>query len=317
MQSSQPRPPAVFANSNKIVTFAEDIIEAEGERLDDHTSAGTLHSEVDRNGAKENNSDEGIDYMDDDMDSNMKSNYRDSWKKRQEAETKNTMVFNFLNSQKDVTHIENDGLDLSKRKKKQHLRQLAKESGVVILRNGLDHEDDDDEGVDDDQESDSDSGLGGSVPPCSVTFVGANVSTGKSSMRSKSRDKKRNITFSESLTQVFEYPSSESTSMEEDAKTKAGITTNKNPIGSFGGLGSYTPSKMATDAPFQLGVSRTVPHASSIKQTINNSVETTKPPSSTNGSGNGNAIENPDEVLRPTDDAISWSGSSSSSDMLF
>ena len=91
-------------------------------RLDDHTSA-----EVDL-GAKENNSDEGIDYMDDDMDSNMKSNYRDSWKKRQEAETKNTMVFNFLNSQKDVTHIENDGLDLSKRKKKQHLRQLAKVS---------------------------------------------------------------------------------------------------------------------------------------------------------------------------------------------
>ena len=129
VQSSQPRPPAVFANSNKIVTFAEDIIEAaEEERLDDHTSAGNLHSEVDRNGAKENNSDEGIDYMDDDMDSNMKSNYRDSWKKRQEAETKNTMVFNFLNSQKDVTHIENDGLDLSKRKKKQHLRQLAKVS---------------------------------------------------------------------------------------------------------------------------------------------------------------------------------------------
>jgi len=316
VQSSQPRPPAVFANSNKIVTFAEDIIEAEEERLDDH-SAATLHSEVDR-GAKENNSDEGIDYMDEDMDSNMKSNYRDSWKKRQEAETKNTMVFNFLNSQKDVTHIENDGLDLSKRKKKQRLRQLAKESGVVILRNGLDHEDDDDEGVDDDQESDSDSGLGGSVPPCSVTFVGANVSTGKSSLRSKSRDKKRNITFSESLTQVFEYPSSESTSTEEDAKTKAGITTNKNPIGSFGGLGSYTPSKMATDTPFQLGVSRTVPHASSIKQTTN-SVETTKPPSSTKGtsSGNGNAIENPDEVLRPTDDAISWSGSSSSSDMLF
>jgi len=318
VQSSQPRPPAVFANSNKIVTFAEDIIEAEEERLDDHTSAATLHSEVDR-GAKENNSDEGIDYMDEDMDSNMKSHYRDSWKKRQEAETKNTMVFNFLNSQKDVTHIENDGLDLSKRKKKRHLRQLAKESGVVILRNGLDHEDDDDEGVDDDQESDSDSGLGGSVPPCSVTFVGANVSTGKSSLRSKSRDKKRNITFSESLTQVFEYPSSESTSTEEDAKTKAGITTNKNPIGSFGGLGSYTPSKMATDTPFQLGVSRTVPHASSIKQTTNNSVDTTKPPSSTNGtsSGNGNAIENPDEVLRPTDDAISWSGSSSSSDMLF
>merc|ERR1711997_638951 len=130
----------------------------------------------------------------------------------------------------DVTHVENDGLDLSKRKKKQHLRQLAKGSGVVILRNGLDHEDDDDEGVDDDQESDSDSGLGGSVPPCSVTFIGANVSTGRASMRAKSRDKKRNITFSESLTQVFEYPSFESTTEDETkAKTKSGITTNKNP----------------------------------------------------------------------------------------
>ena len=59
---------------------------------------------------------------------------------------------------------------------------------MVILRTGL--EDLEDEGVDDEVESDSDSGLGGSVPPCSVTFIGANVSTGKSSMRSKSRDKK-------------------------------------------------------------------------------------------------------------------------------
>ena len=64
---------------------------------------------------------------------------------------------------------------------------------MVILRTGLDHEDLEDEGVDDEVESDSDSGLGGSVPPCSVTFIGANVSTGKSSMRSKSRDKKVNI----------------------------------------------------------------------------------------------------------------------------
>ena len=64
---------------------------------------------------------------------------------------------------------------------------------MVILRNdndaGLDHEDDD-EGVDE-IESDSDSGLGGSVPPCSVIFIGANVSIGKSSMRSKPRDSKK------------------------------------------------------------------------------------------------------------------------------
>lgn len=56
------------------------------------------------------------------------------------------------------------------------------ESGVVILRSSTGLEDED-EGVDDEVESDSDSGLGGSVPPCSVIFVGANVSTGKSSMR--------------------------------------------------------------------------------------------------------------------------------------
>ena len=98
----------VFA-SNKIVTFAEDIDE---KRFDNITAV------------TKDNSDEGIDY-DEDVDA-MKSNYRDSWKKRQDAETKNTMVFNFLNSQKDVTHIENDGLDLSKRKKKKHLQQLAK-----------------------------------------------------------------------------------------------------------------------------------------------------------------------------------------------
>ena len=43
---------------------------------------------------------------------------RDTWKQRNKAEQQNTMVFNFLNTQKDVTHIENDGLDLSQRKKK-------------------------------------------------------------------------------------------------------------------------------------------------------------------------------------------------------
>ena len=47
-----------------------------------------------------------------------------SWKTK--TESKNTIVFNFLNSQKDVTHIENDGLDLSKRKKKQQLAKVSK-----------------------------------------------------------------------------------------------------------------------------------------------------------------------------------------------
>ena len=53
---------------------------------------------------------------------------RESWKKRNKAEQQNTMVFNFINDSRDVTHIENDGLDLSKRggSKKSHMRQLAK-----------------------------------------------------------------------------------------------------------------------------------------------------------------------------------------------
>ena len=39
--------------------------------------------------------------------------YRDSWKARNDQQ--NTVVFNFVNSKKDVSHIENDGLDLSNR----------------------------------------------------------------------------------------------------------------------------------------------------------------------------------------------------------
>ena len=75
-----------------------------------------------------------------------------------------------------------------------------------------------------------------------------------------------------------------------------------------GGLGSYTPSKMSRDNPFQLGVSRTVPHASKTPSAA------TVPDSNPNSNPNPNSSE---EVLRPTEDAISWSGSSSSSDMLF
>lgn len=293
--------------SHKVVTFAQDNLKKSKSKVDNSASSTT---------------DEGIDKdiavaeLESNIDTVMKcnnnkvDNRESSWKTK--TESKNTIVFNFLNSQKDVTHIENDGLDLSKRKKKQ---QLAKESGVVILRNSLNtstQDEDEDEGVDE-VDSDSDSGLGGSVPPCSVTFIGANVSTGKSSMRlSKPRDfKKRNITFSESLTQVFEYPSSDSSVTDQpsaDTSTtgKLGITSSKNALGSFGGLGSYTPSKMKDANSFQLGVSRTVPHSTS----------TTSEKTTTSSSSNGN--EKPkEEVLRPIEDAISWSGSSSSSDMLF
>ncbi len=54
-----------------------------------------------------------------------------------------------------------------------------------------------------------------------------------------------NIKFRESLTEVFEYPSFESANAEDDdeadgkearstSNKKSGITSNKNPLGSFG-----------------------------------------------------------------------------------
>ena len=42
--------------------------------------------------------------------------YRENWKARQEKQ--NTLVFNFTNTKKDVSHIENDGLDLTNRTSK-------------------------------------------------------------------------------------------------------------------------------------------------------------------------------------------------------
>ena len=75
----------------------------------------------------------------------------------------------------------------------------------------------------------------------------------------------------------------------------------------LGGLGSYTPSKIQmTEAPFQLGVSR------------NKSSSAAAAAAAAGSSVSGKKeAESGREVLRPIEDAISWSGSSSSSDLLF
>ena len=108
-----PAPPSAVVettNSNtvppKVVTFADAI-------------------EVEKPPSPSKIVDEGIEDLEM-MENNKSANYRESWKKHRDAEN-NTMVFNFLNTQKDVTHIENDGLDLSQRKKnKHHLNRIAK-----------------------------------------------------------------------------------------------------------------------------------------------------------------------------------------------
>ena len=70
-----------------------------------------------------------------------------------------------------------------------------------------------------------------------------------------------------------------------------------------GGLGSYTPSKIQmTEAPFQLGVSRNKSSATA---------------NTGSAAGKKKETDSGKEVLRPIEDAVSWSGSSSSSDLLF
>ena len=75
----------------------------------------------------------------------------------------------------------------------------------------------------------------------------------------------------------------------------------------------------AGDTKFQLGVSRAIPNSTPIGK--NEPVTTAQKHSSNNINGKDNnktTTSGEDSVLlRPTEDAISWSGSSSSSDILF
>ena len=90
----------------------------------------------------------------------------------------------------------------------------------------------------------------------------------------------------------------------------------------LGGLGSYTPSKMdAGDNKFQLGVSRAIPNSKSsgTKMGATSNGQKSSDKNVNNIESSKKAVTNKDDsvLLRPTEDAISWSGSSSSSDILF
>ena len=105
--------------NNKVVTFADTIeiekppspskIVDEGIVDPDQGDRENMIMMMSTNGDHKNGSSNN---------GNNANDYRNNWKKQRDTENKNTMVFNFLNTQKDVTHIENDGLDLSQRKKK-------------------------------------------------------------------------------------------------------------------------------------------------------------------------------------------------------
>merc|ERR1712203_503391 len=94
------------------------------------------------------------------------------------------------------------------------------------------------------------------------------------------------------------------------SKPQSIFKTNSTVVGSSGGLGSYTPSKIQiSESPFQLGVSRTT-SSSSTPSTPSSSIY----PSS-NLSSKGPS-SNQETILLPVDDGVSW-GSAASSDMLF
>ena len=144
------------------------------------------------------------------------------------------------------------------------------------------------------------------------------------------------MSFSESLTEEFEYLSYQeesSSGNNEDLVTKSLskqsntslLNSKNNTVGNFGkslnslerevewcvkciclaavsgGLGSYTPSKIG-DTSFQLGVSRQhVPPSAPARKS--------KGAAAASGVSGGQ--------LRPAEDAVSWSGSSTTSDILF
>ena len=91
----------------------------------------------------------------------------------------------------------------------------------------------------------------------------------------------------------------------------------------LGGLGSYTPSKIQMDNgdnKFQLGVSRAIPNSNSSGTKTDSTSNGQKSSSNVNNMEHSKHASNGKEdsvLLRPTEDAISWSGSSSSSDILF
>jgi len=123
-----------------------------------------------------------------------------------------------------------------------------------------------------------------------------------------------NITFNDK-TEVFEYPSFES-SVDTDTKKKdadeeiivevnnskqqsSSIFKSNSSVGSSGGLGSYTPSKIQmSESSFQLGMQRS------------------SPSSTTPASSSSSTHTSPETILLPADDGVSW-GSAASSDMLF
>ncbi|CAL4102582.1 unnamed protein product [Meganyctiphanes norvegica] len=215
----------------------------------------------------------------------------------------NTQTFNFTTKKAPVPeHLENDGLDMSVRRPK-----ISADSGYVIMPgfyegrqdSSTDGDDPDDPGIDY-----LDSRPGVPPAPCGISFNGEGVIiNGRSNLQRQPRNKRLNISFDDSLTRTFEYPS-ENSLLEDSSEGHGGpVSPDTSDAPGTGGLASYTPSKIQMDSEFKLGVSRTTP--------IN-------PPASTPGPPAVTERPEEEEYLRPADESetVMWS-SGSTSDMLF
>lgn len=221
-----------------------------------------------------------------------KTSNRDRWHQQDNT----TLVFNFTASKKETPdYIENDGVDLSKRRPEGKL-----DSGYVIMPGWDGRLDSSTDGDDDDPGLDYlDSRPGVPPPPSGIVFEGeAVIINGRSNLQRQPRTRKLKISFDDGLTSTYEYPS-ETCLLEE-----AGLlppTSPEGPSASQGGLASYTPSKIQIGSTFELGVSRTAPPVQPAPAAPPPQTEKTE-----------------EEYLRPADETetVTWSAESTS-DMLF
>lgn len=216
--------------------------------------------------------------------------------KRWHQQENTTLVFNFTSSKKETPdYIENDGVDLSRRRPEGKL-----DSGYVIMPGWDGRMDSSTDGDDLDDGLDYLDARPGVPPaPSGIVFEGeAVIINGRSNLQRQPRTRKLKISFDDALTSTYEYPS-ENYLLEEAGLLPAQPTDG--PSASQGGLASYTPSKIQIGSTFELGVSRTAP-----------TVQTSPPgpPPQTQ--------KTEDEYLRPADESetVTWSAESTS-DMLF
>lgn len=202
----------------------------------------------------------------------------------------NELTYNFVNSKTSIPdYIPNDGLIL----RKTPVKPKPGESGYIRLS-----------GSSDESSTDADADFVDDSPPspCNVVFVGGNVLiNGRSNMRKESKSRKMHISFNDSATTTFEYPS-EASLMGDLATPVSGVST---PTGGSS-LASYTPSKVVLGTEgFQLGVTRSLPNA-------NQPVSTNQEPSQKE------ETEDTDPHLKPAEDGetMAWS-EGNTADLLF